>query len=92
MEFIDHKGRKIKLSEERIKHIGYHMSLSDKLYLVEEILKHPDIISLDSERNYIFYYQKYLKNKGLYFIIVVKNLNGEGFIITAFESKKLKLT
>ena len=85
--FIDKFGRSIRLTEERIKHIGYHMQLHDKLHIIEETLKHPNIIIQD---NNIVYYQKYLKAEHLYFVIAVKVFNGHGFIITIFKSNNEK--
>ncbi len=87
--FIDKFNRLIRLPEERIKHIGRHMHINDKLHIIEETLKNPDILFKDEYKRGIFYYQKYLKTENLYFIIVVKVFNGSGFILTIFKSNKI---
>ena len=88
--FRDKFNRIIRLPNERIHHIGSHMDLKDKLYLIELTLLHPDSLLKDEDRVDIFYYQKYLKDKHLYFIIVVKVFNGEGLILTIFNNDKLQ--
>ncbi|MBI1972458.1 hypothetical protein HYS50_00450 [Candidatus Woesearchaeota archaeon] len=45
-------------------------------------------IRVTHERPDVYYYQKYLKDKLLYLVIVVKVFNGEGFIITIYKSRK----
>lgn len=88
--FRDKFDRIIRLPNERIRHIGVHMDLRDKLYLLELTLLYPDFLLKDEGRVDVFYYQKYLKDKHLYFIVVVKVFNGEGFILTIFNSDKLQ--
>lgn len=88
--FRDKFNRIIRLPNERIHHIGFHMDLKDKLYLIESALLHPDFLLKDEKRSDVFYYQKYLKDRRLYFIVVVKVFNGEGFILTIFNNDKLQ--
>ncbi len=88
--FKEKYGRIIRLTDERIGHIGYHMHIGNKLYLIEETLKNPDIISENNERKNVFYYQKYLKTEAVYFIVVIRIGNNEGFIVTIFKSRKQK--
>lgn len=85
--FQDKFGRVIRLSYERIQHIGAHMSLANKLHLVEETLRRPELFLSHEKKHDIFYYQKYLKEFSLYFIIVVKVFNGTGFILTIYHNK-----
>ena len=89
--FEDKRGRILTLTNERIKHIGFHMSLHDKHHLIEEILKSPDIFSQDEEQPETAHYQGYLRQENIYLIIVAKLFNGEGFIITIYKSKKPKV-
>jgi len=91
LSFKDNLSRSIKLRWDRIKHIGEHMQLSNKIHIIENVLKYPDIISKDDEREGIVYYQKYLKDEDTYFIIVIKLFNEEGLIITIYKSRKPRL-
>ena len=88
--FQDKFHRIIRLSNERIKHIGKHMDLKDVLYLLEATLLHPDILTINELQTDVYYYQKYLKDEHLYFIVVVKMFNGTGFILTLYEGEKQK--
>ena len=88
--FTDKWNATIRLTAERIKHIAKHMELYNKMHLIEETLQHPEIISSDEEQEGIWYYQRYLREENLFFIIVVKRTESEGFIVTIFKSKRLK--
>lgn len=90
LTFIDQLNRKIRLTRERMRYIGNHMSLNDKIHLIEEVIKNPEIVTEDQENNKI-YYQKYIKLEALYLIIAIKISHNEGFIITIFKSKKQKM-
>ena len=88
--FKDKFNRNIRLTDERIKHIGYNMQLNDKLYIIKETLKNPSILSMGNENNNILHFQRYLKFENIYFIITVRIFNEEGFIVTIFKSRKPK--
>ena len=90
LKFVDKWGNIIRLTKERIKHIANHMELHNKLHIIEETLKYPEIVSNDPERKEMYYYQKYLRDEDLFLIIIVKKQKTEGFIITIFKSKKTK--
>lgn len=66
------------------------MHLSDKIHRVEETLKAPDIYISDDEQEGIYYSQKYIKQENMFFIVVIKAFNGDGFIVTIFERKRPK--
>ena len=90
LKFKDKFNRNVTLTAERIKHISFHIEVRNNINTIENVLKYPDIFSSDSEKNDVFYYQKYLKLEDLYLIVVVKINDNEGFIITIFKSKKPK--
>jgi len=89
-EVIDKTGRKIHLSKERWSHITTkHTNMSDKLEDLKIALINPLIIvphKYDiTMRNYYLYYKLHKD----YLLVSVKYLNGEGYIATAFVTRKL---
>ncbi len=87
----DKFGKKIRLTKEGWRHIAlFHPTVND----IEELkvaLKYPTSVSpsiYDPDSVKGFYL--YNKVKKTYLLVVVKYLNGEGFIITAHHKKKIK--
>ena len=66
-----------------------HRIMKDKENLVKETLKNPDEIRISRKDKSVFLYYKKLKGK--YCCIVAKHLNGDGFIITAYMTDKIKI-
>lgn len=86
-EIIDKSGRKIILTKVRWEHITTkHPYMSNYLIEVEETIRNPlKIVPRDIGDIYDFYnYYKHKKGKLKYLKIVVKYLNGDGFIISAY--------
>ncbi len=88
LETIDKNGRTIHLSDERWKHIiSEHPEVSPFIQEFKTILKFPTkIISVayDDQVHYFYKYFKERKSSTKYLQIIVKYLNGNGFIITAY--------
>jgi hypothetical protein len=82
------QNRKIRLTKERWAHItsssSPHAYMTNYLDGVKQTLVNPDknIVSVYDNRK-INYYKYYKENKK-YLRVVVKYLNGEGFVITAY--------
>ncbi len=90
-EIVDRKGRNIKLTAERWKHIKErHPELSNKIELIQQTMIAPSFQVQDETNPHLFYNHTYDKEVQLYLIIAIKYLNNEGFIITAFYSKYKK--
>ena len=66
-----------------------HRIMKDKENLVKETLKNPDEIRISRKDKSVFLYYKKLNGK--YCCIVAKHLNGDGFIITAYMTDKIKI-
>ena len=93
-EILDKNGRKIHLSKERWSHIvNDHPEISNRLEEIRDTLKRPLAVrTSDYDENVRFYY-RYYKNINLkekYLLVIVKYLNGNGFIITIFYINKIK--
>ena len=86
-EFKDLIGNKVKLTDERLKHIlSRHPEISANVNDFSNTLKKPDVIIKSRiDKNIILYHKKY---KDYYLVIVVNK--AEKFIITAYLSYKVK--
>ncbi len=87
-ELIDKTGRKIRLTKERWGHItspsSPHACMTNFLEEIKQTLNKPDkIINSIYDDSKLNYY-KYYKNKRQYLKIIVKYLNGTGFVITTY--------
>lgn len=82
-------GKMITLTLERTEHIlSIHPEFIEWHELVEEILQKPCLVKRSKkDRKTLLFYKKQDNN---YIVIVVKYLNGEGFILTSYKSKNIK--
>ncbi len=88
---VDKTGRKIRLTKRQWNHITTkHSDLSGKEEEIKRVLEKPDLILQHKFDKNSRYYYKYNKNDKAYLFIAVRYLNGDGFIITAFYTQKIK--
>jgi hypothetical protein len=93
LNVIDKTNRKISLSNERYKHITKHPEMQNKLDEIRDTLISPIKITdfkIDKNIKYYYKYYKDRKSKAKYLRVIVKYLNGEGFIITAYYIENIK--
>jgi len=86
-EVDDKSGRKVRLTKNRWNHITVkHPYMSNYLVKVEETTRNPqEIVPRDIGNLSDFYnYYKHKKGKLKFLKIVVKYLNGDGFVISAY--------
>ncbi len=86
-EVIDKSKRKVHLTKERWAHITTkHPYMTNYLEEVKETIKNPEkVISHEIGNLFDYYkYSKNIKNKLKLLKVVVKYLNGEGFILSAY--------
>jgi len=92
-EAVDKTGRKIHLSKERWTHIRKkHPEVVD-IDEIEETLKNPDKVTfpkLDENAGLYYKYFKHRHSPYKYLLVLVKYLNGEGYIVTAYYEDKIK--
>ncbi|MAG47610.1 hypothetical protein CL617_03315 [archaeon] len=88
-EINDRRGKKIFLTNKQEKHIITRHS-DVKLENVRETIIDPLIIKKDKLDDDLNYYYKYDKIKKEYLLVVVKYLNGKGFILTSFYIKNIR--
>lgn len=95
MEFtvIDKTRRAISLNPKRYFHIvNNHPEVLNCFEEIKRILRYPDTLLLPEFDNSIGYYYGHVKKRrkwGKYLKVVVKYLNGNGYIITIHFTNKL---
>jgi len=93
-EIVDKTKRKIHLTKKQWSHItspsSPHTYMTNYLENIRQTLINPDkIIRSIYDYSKINYY-KYYKNNKKYLRVIVKYLNGEGFVITSYFVKNIK--
>lgn len=91
--FEDIFRRKIRLTEERILHITTRTEMVEQEGKIEETLKNPDIVRHSIwDKDVHLYYKLYGKTPlgQKYLLVGIKISNGEGFVITAFFTDRIK--
>ena len=96
-EFKDTKGKVIYLTSERLEHINrehpeimnYFRDLSDSSF-VEVFSKPTKVVDYDDRVRYYYKNFKDREEKPRYLLVIVKYLNGEGFIITMYFVRGIK--
>ncbi len=85
-EIIDKTERKIRLTKNQFKHVICHKGMENYIEEIKDTLKNPlKIISHEVGDLYDYYnYYKNRKQKAKYLQVVVKYLNGHGFILTSY--------
>lgn len=89
---IDKLKRKIKFTLERKEHIAFRHPEITEFELFEAILRAPELIKCSSyDSKVLLYYRSAGEAKDYkYLVLVVKVLNGEGFILTAYKTNTIK--
>ena len=78
----------IRLTSEQWKHISYrHPEMSNKIYEIEKALEYPEY-KKETENETKYY--KYIKEESKYLRVAFIILNGEGFVITSYMTKKIQ--
>ncbi|HLD15049.1 MAG TPA: hypothetical protein VJB94_00515 [Candidatus Nanoarchaeia archaeon] len=79
------------LSHERWLHIIIeHPELTNRIQDIESTVTNPNFTRESKRDKKVLYYYKYNKMQAKYLLVAVKYLNGKGFIITAFNVRKIK--
>ena len=91
-EITDKTGKKIRLTKKQWAHMMKRHSYMEKyLEEIKETLKVPDKIRVyDYSKGYYYKSYKYLKTPNYFILVVVKYLNGDGFVITAYLEERIK--
>lgn len=93
LEVIDKTGRRIRLTKTQWSHINRkHPVIANYSNEIIETIKNPDSITESDRKDIYFYYKhyKFLNPPYNYILVIVKHLNGDGFVITAYLEKSIK--
>ncbi|MFC1682483.1 PBECR2 nuclease fold domain-containing protein [Nanoarchaeota archaeon] len=92
-ETIDKSGRKIRLTQKQWEHITItHHKLSNYLSEIKQTIENPIKITYQESgglRKY-FNYLKHRNHSDKYLRVIVKYLNGEGFVLTAHFMRNIR--
>ncbi|MBI3623422.1 hypothetical protein HY212_05085 [Candidatus Pacearchaeota archaeon] len=89
-ETIDKSGRKIRLTKKQWEHITVEhpdVTQEEIKLTIQNPLK---IIEKTNERYFYYQYFKYKKSPTNYLRVIVKYLNGGGYVITAYFVKDIR--
>jgi len=82
-------GREIRLTHTQWKHIAFrHPEMGSKPHEIKEALRNPTTMRKHSEHITKFY--KSLKEEKKYIMVAVKILDHEGFVVTAYLTRKIQ--
>ncbi len=90
-EVTDKTGRKIRLTKRQWSHIKRdHPEILDTS-LIKEVLEYPIKITKPYEgaKHYYYKYYKNRKSTDKFLLVIVKYLNGDGFVISAFYTRHI---
>jgi len=92
-EIIDKTGKKIRLTKQQWEHITTtHGEMANYLEKIKETIKNPIKMTEHGVGNLKKYYNhlKHRNHPDKYLRIIVKYLNGDGFVITAHFMRDIK--
>ncbi len=91
-EVVDKSGKRIHLSPERWAHIRQDHPEVEDLDALTETLVRPASVAQFPEDNIAYFYRycKHRPSSDKYLLVIVKYLNGEGFVITAYYVKQTR--
>ena len=91
-ETIDKSGRKIRLTKKQWSHIRQHHAEVETPGEIEETLQNPTNIILDEREDVenFFRFFKHQKQKSKFLKVIVRFLNTEGYVITAYFVRMIK--
>ncbi len=89
-EIKDRNGKIIYITNERWKHItSKHQDISE-IEKIKDTIFLPLIIKQDKLDENLYYYYRYDKIRKRYMMVSVKYLNGEGYILTTFYTRRIR--
>jgi hypothetical protein len=89
----DHTGRALRLTAERLAHILEHPELNDQLVWIRETLQTPMfVVATEADETVHVYHRWYATTPvtSKYLLVVVKVLETDAFVLTAFFSSRQK--
>ncbi|WP_204138492.1 DUF4258 domain-containing protein [Halomicronema sp. CCY15110] len=91
--FVDYQGRQIRLTDERLTHILQHPEMVNMEAAIPAVLLHPAVVRqsrTDQTVSLYYLYQRATLVGDKWLCVVVKYLEADAFVITAYLTDKLK--
>ena len=91
--FRDYKGKNVRLTEERWKHILEHPEMKGMAQYIKETLLEPQrVVQSVSDKDASLYYRFYIGTKvgNKYLCVVVKMIKQDAFVLTAYLTDSIK--
>jgi len=92
-EIFDKFNKKIILTQIRLGHILKKVEMKDEIEKIKETLVSPDEVRKSLQNDFIWIYYKHYSATPVtekYMLVVVKILNKEGYLLTAFYTDRIK--
>lgn len=91
--FVDYRGNRVRLTEERLAHILEHPEMRGMEPRIAETLSTPEwVVESLSDAQARLYYRFYIGTRigNKYLCVVVKVLDTDAFVVTAYLTDKVK--
>ena len=92
-KILSKTGRVVSLDEERWRHVLEHPEMKTQLDRIKETAVNPDEVRASVHDSSVLLFYKFYEETPVtekYLIVVIKSLNREGFIVTAFFTDRVK--
>lgn len=93
LEGQDYNNKLVRLTKKQYNHIiETHPELEGEMNKISKTVESPEVVRLGNKENIFLFYRFFEKTQvtNKYLVLVVKYLNGEGFIITAYFTSKIR--
>ncbi|MCZ7357296.1 MAG: PBECR2 nuclease fold domain-containing protein [Candidatus Methanoperedens sp.] len=93
VDVIDVFEKSIRLTEKRLEHILKRPEMSRQLERIKETLANPDLIKESNQDSSVWLFYRFYNITPVtekYLLVAVRLLDGNGFIITAFYTDRIK--
>lgn len=90
---VDYQGRQIRLTDERLAHILEHPEMASMEAAIQAALSDPEVVRVSNTDSAVHLYYRYREGTIVgdkWLCVVVKYLDNDAFVITAYLTDKLK--
>jgi hypothetical protein len=91
--YLDYRGNRVRLTDDRLAHILEHPEMRGMESRIAEVLATPErVVESLSDRQARLYYRLYIGTRigNKYLCVVVKVLDDDAFVVTAYLTDKVK--
>ncbi|HET6401764.1 MAG TPA: PBECR2 nuclease fold domain-containing protein [Candidatus Kapabacteria bacterium] len=91
--FVDFKGRKVRLTEERIGHFYKRLRNAGLFEYMEETIRDPDFVIesvSDPDAAILYHFYRGSRTGNKFLCVVVKYASADAYVMTAYPSDQIK--